>query len=91
MGRGNAIGISSLRLSYCRNEIHERQQGSSRDGLLGAELYTSGFASNHPGWNLQRGSRWIPDKNGAVATTRRGDDFQRLPEVRMKGVVNRDV
>ena len=87
---GNAIGTGSLSLSCRGKEIHDKQQGSSTDGCLRAELHAGSFGFQHPGWNLERSSRWIPDGYRAVVTAWRSDYFQRLPKVRVEGVVNRD-
>lgn len=91
MREGDAIGACLQDLSGTRgNESRDREQGPNTDGRLRAELHAGCLGRQHPGGNLQRGSRRIPDGYSAVATTWRSEHFQRLPEMRVEGVVNRD-
>ena len=88
---GDAIGAGLRDLSGTRgNEIRDREQGPSTDGYLRADLHAGCLGRQHPGGNLQRCSRWIPDGYRGVATTWRSKYFQRAPAVRVEGVVNRD-
>lgn len=91
MHEGDAIGAGLREPSGIGgNEMRDREQGPSTDGCLRAELHAGRFGRQHPGWNLERSPRWIPDGYRRVATTWRGEHFQRAPEVRVEGVVNRD-
>jgi hypothetical protein len=88
---GDGIGVGLRGFSRAHgNEISDQEQGPSTDGCLRAELHASGLARQHPDGNLERCSRWIADGYRAVATMWRSEYFQRLPEVRVEGVMNRD-
>jgi hypothetical protein len=88
-GDGIGVGLRGRSRAY-GNKIRDQEQGPSTDGCLRAELHASGLGRQHPGGNLERGSRWIADGYRAVATTWRSEYFQRLPGVRVEGVVNCD-
>ena len=88
---GDATGVGLRDLSRAHgNEIRDQEQGPSTDGCLRAEPHGSGLGRQHPGGNLERGSRWIADGYRAVATTWRSEYFQRLPGVRVECIMNRD-
>ncbi len=70
MRGGDAIGADRLELSgSCGNEFRYPEQGARTDGYLRAELHVGCLGRQHPGWNLERRSRWIAHGYRPVATT----------------------